>query len=230
MDNVVWAKTAKYFSEETLTTGPNRFRHERDGIQLDAQTVIRSNFDMIYSYGVFGASEGLTVTLPEYEYLQLLQIFDENHVTLDVVYPRRTSHISPDDLTHGSHVYLFMKTQPPSYDEEGMAEMRMRQDSVITAAVSAQPYVADVRCDLRANGVVTYADEVLSPVGKDVGFTRAGNSRWNSTILGSRPQRRERASSGSTERSQSSQKWSNEIASSGHLTITSVRCSPFSSK
>ena len=101
----MWARsagTAKYVCEETLKTGPNRFRHEREGIQLDAQTVIRSNFDQIYPYGVFDASEGLTIKVPDYESLQLVQVFDENHVTLEVVYPGRTARISPDDLTYGS--------------------------------------------------------------------------------------------------------------------------------
>lgn len=150
MDNVVRAETAKYFSEETLKTGPNRFRHEREGIPLDAQTVIRSNFDQIYSYAVFDASKGLAVTVPDYDHLQLVQIFDENHVTLEVVYPGKTARISPEDLTYGSHVYLFMRTQPPSYDEEGTAVMRDRQDSVVVDAGSAQPYVPDVKYDLES--------------------------------------------------------------------------------
>jgi hypothetical protein len=148
MDNVVRAETAKYFSEETLKTGPNRFRHERQGIQLDAQTVIRSNFDLIYSYGVFDASAGVTVTVPDYEFLQLVQIFDENHVTLASVSPGKTAHISPDDVTHGDHIYLFMRTQPPSYDEAGMEVMRQRQDAVVVGAGSAQPYASDVKYDL----------------------------------------------------------------------------------
>jgi hypothetical protein len=148
MDNVVRAETAKYLAEETLKSGPNRFRHERDGIKLDAQTVIRSNFDQIYSYGVFDASGGLTVTVPEYEYLQLVQIFDENHVTLDVVYQGQTAHVPSSALTHGSHVYLFMRTQPPSYDQDGMALMRARQDAVVVEAGSANPYVPDVKYDL----------------------------------------------------------------------------------
>ncbi len=147
MENVVRAETAKYFSEETMKTGPNRFRHEREGIQLDAQTVIRSNFDMIYSYGVFDAASGVTVTVPDYEFLQLVQIFDENHVTLEVVYPGTTADISPEDLTHGSHIYLFMRTQPPSYDDEGMEVMRQRQDSVVVRAGSARPYVPNVKYD-----------------------------------------------------------------------------------
>jgi hypothetical protein len=103
---------------------------------------------MVYSYAVFDASAGVTVTVPDYDYLQLVQIFDENHVTLEVVYPGKTAHISPDDLTHGSHIYLFMRTQPPSYDEEGMEVMRQRQDSVVVQAGSSQPYVPDVRYDL----------------------------------------------------------------------------------
>jgi hypothetical protein len=148
MENVVRAETAKYFSEETLKTGPNRFRHEREGIQLDAQTVIRSNFDMIYSYGVFDAAAGVTITVPDYEYLQLVQVFDENHVTLEVVTPGKTAHISPTDLTHGSHIYLFMRTQPPSYDDDGMEVMRQRQDAVTVEAESARPYVSDVTYDL----------------------------------------------------------------------------------
>lgn len=148
MDNVVRAETAKYLAEETARTGPNRFRHERPGIPLDAQTVIRSNFDQIYSYGVFDASQGLTVTVPPYEYLQTVQVFDENHVTLAVVYQGQTARIAPSDLTHGSHVYLFMRTEPPGHDEAGMAEMRRRQDAVVTDAPSARPYASDVRYDL----------------------------------------------------------------------------------
>lgn len=93
LDNVVRAETAKYLAEETLRTGPNRFRHERDGIQLDVQTAIRSNFEQIYSYGVFDASGGLTVTVPDYDYLHLVQDFDENYVALEVVYQGQTKHV-----------------------------------------------------------------------------------------------------------------------------------------
>lgn len=110
--------------------------------------MIRSNFDQIYSYGVFDVSGGLTVTVPDYEYLQLVHIFDENHVTLDVVYQGHTADVAPADLSHGSHVYLFMRTQPPAYDEAGMAVMRARQDAVVVEASSAKPYVPDVKYDL----------------------------------------------------------------------------------
>lgn len=172
MDNVVRAETAKYFCEETLKTGPNRFRHEREGIQLDAQTVIRSNFDQIYSYGVFDASAGLTVTVPEFEFLHLVQIFDENHVTLDVAYQGQRVHIAPEALTYGSHVYLFMRTQPPSYDAAGMAVMRERQDAVVVEAGSAQPYVPDVKYDLESFNALRF--ELIRRAVEEVAQPRLG--------------------------------------------------------
>ena len=150
MDNIVRAETAKYLAEETIKSGPNKFRHERQGIQLDKQTVIRSNFDQIYSYGVFDVSEGLTITIPAYERLQLVQVFDEDHVTIGVVLPGQTLSFIKEDLNYGDHVYLFMRTQPPSYDEKGMDMMRQRQDMVITKAGSNKPYVSETKYDVNS--------------------------------------------------------------------------------
>lgn len=148
MENVVRAETAKYLAAETITTGPNTFRHEREGIDLDDQTVIRSNFDLVYSYGVWDVSEGLTIEVPDYDLLQLVQVLDENSVTIGVAYPGDTLAIDADDVTHGNHVYLFMRTQPRDRAEAGMDEMRQRQNAVTVSAGSDAPYEPDVQYDL----------------------------------------------------------------------------------
>lgn len=165
MDNIVRAETAKYFAEETIKTGPNKFRHERNGIQLDNQTIIRSNFDLIYSYAVFDASEGLEITVPEYDFYQSVQVFDENHITLDVVYPGETKTISPDELTYGDHVYLFMRTQPPSTDKAGFEKLHERQDSVVVKAGSSEPYTSEVTYDLDTFN--TLRNELISRAPKE---------------------------------------------------------------
>ena len=148
MENMVRAETAKYLAEETIISGPNKFRHEREGIQLDHQTVIRSNFDLIYSYAVYDISGGLKISVPEYDLYQIVQVFDENHVTIAVVYPGETVELSKDDVTYGEHVYLFMRTQPRTYDEKGFVEMRKRQDAVVVEAGSAKPYESEVKYDV----------------------------------------------------------------------------------
>lgn len=148
MDNVVRAETAKYFAAENIETGSNKFRHERKGIDLDNQTVIRSNFDLIYSYAVYDISGGLTVSVPKYDLLQMVHIFDENAVTIGVVYPGQTLTLKPKDVSYGDHVYLFMRTQPRSEDDKGMEELHQRQDSVVVKAGSDKPYVSKVKYDL----------------------------------------------------------------------------------
>lgn len=148
MDNVVRAETAKYLAAETMISGPNKFRHERNGIDLKNQTIIRSNFDAIYSYGVFDVSDGLKITVPSYDLYQIVQVLDENSVTIGVVYPGETKSFKMDDLSYGSHVYLFMRTQPRTYDEKGMEEMRKRQDAVVAEAGSAKPYMPEVKYDV----------------------------------------------------------------------------------
>ncbi|AWW32216.1 lytic murein transglycosylase [Echinicola strongylocentroti] len=148
MENVIRAETAKYLAAETMISGPNKFRHERNGIDLENQTVIRSNFDAIYSYAVYDVSGGLEISVPEYDLYQIVQVLDENSVTIGVVYPGETKSFTKDDLSYGDHVYLFMRTRPRTYDEKGMEEMRKRQDAVTVEAGSANPYGSEVKYDV----------------------------------------------------------------------------------
>ncbi len=148
MDNVIRAETSKYMAAETMLSGPNKFRHERNGIDLKNQTVIRSNFDLIYSYAVYDISGGITITVPKYDLYQIVQALDENSVTIGVCYPGQTLKLDKNQATYGTHVYLFMRTQPRTYDETGMEEMRKRQDAVTVVAGSATQYVPEVKYDV----------------------------------------------------------------------------------
>ncbi len=145
--NIVRAETAKYFAEETILSGGNTMRHERTGIDLKNQTVIRSNFDLVYSYGVYDISGGLEITVPAYDLYQIVQVFDENHVTIAVVYPGETVKLSKQDVTYGDHVYLFMRTQRRADDEKGLKELNQRQDAVIIKNGASQPYNSEVKYD-----------------------------------------------------------------------------------
>jgi len=150
MDNVITAETAKYMAAETIESGPNKFRHEREGIKLDNQTIIRSNFDAIYSYAVYDVSGGLKITVPSYDLYHIVQVIDEKSVTIGVVYPGETKEFTKEDLSYGDHVYLFMRTQPRTYDEKGMEEMRKRQDAVVVEAGAANPYTSEVKYDIES--------------------------------------------------------------------------------
>ena len=147
MFNIVRAETAKYFAEEIILSGGNKMRHERTGVDPKTATVIRTNFDLVYSYGVYDVSGGLEISVPDYDLYHIVQVFDENHVTIAVVYPGETVKLSQKDVSYGNHVYLFMRTQQRTDDKKGIAELNKRQDAVDIKALSSKPYVSEVKYD-----------------------------------------------------------------------------------
>ncbi len=154
MDNVVRAETAKNFAAQQILAGTNRFRHERNGIQVDNQTIIRSNFDLVYSYAVFDTSNGISITVPDYDLYHVVQVYDENGVTIGVVYASNTLEVSKSDCTVGEHVYLLMRTAPRSLCQNGIDELHARQDSVKAVAGSSTIYESAAQYDVASFNVL----------------------------------------------------------------------------
>lgn len=88
VDNYVRAETDGYFSAVARRGGFGQFVHRRTMVELDKQSVVRSNRDTLYSTGLFDLQAGpVTVTLPDAggRYLSL-QTIDEDHYTRAVIY------------------------------------------------------------------------------------------------------------------------------------------------
>ncbi len=91
-ENFATAETHRYLQEFTDQGAINKFVHEDDVVvDLDKQTIIRSNIDMFYSHAVVDISEGATLTLPAADgRFRLAQIIDANGYTSDVLYDAGT--------------------------------------------------------------------------------------------------------------------------------------------
>lgn len=89
------------------------------------------------------------------------------------MYPGETTTLGPEDVTYGEHVYLFMRTQPRSDDDEGLAELNMRQDAVVIEASSKEPYVSEVIYDPDSFNKLRFAllkDATLGKGRSELGF------------------------------------------------------------
>lgn len=87
-DNFVRAETDRTFAAGVAKGGFGKFEHNRDFMPIDAQTVIRTNRDTLYSSGVFDLDAGpVTITLPEHgdRFMSMLPI-SEDEYTSDVIY------------------------------------------------------------------------------------------------------------------------------------------------
>ncbi len=119
--------------------GINKFDHSRKPATVETQAIVRSQSDMLYSHGVFDASKGLEVIVPEATTgYQSVHVFDSNHGQLGVVYAGETRKIQPEDIsTNEKHIYILMRTST----DKGLEIANKAQDNVKVLTNSNTPYV-----------------------------------------------------------------------------------------
>ncbi|WP_425090377.1 DUF1254 domain-containing protein [Tropicimonas sp. S265A] len=140
LENFPIAETDRYMAEHSAEHAINTIRHARDPSGPDNQFVITENKDVLYSHAVVDTMGGVTITNPAWDYLSMIQIIDESHYTLDVLYAGESVTLTPDDLTTGRYLFLNMRTGLKSTDAAGLAEAHAHQDGFLIEATSAEPY------------------------------------------------------------------------------------------
>lgn len=138
--NFALAETDRYMSEHSADHAINTIRHSREPSGPDNQFVITENMDVLYSHAVVDTEGGATITNPTWDYFSVIQIIDENHYTLGVLYPGESVTLSPEDLTTGRYLFLNMRTGLKSTDDAGLKAAHAHQDKFSIKASSAEPY------------------------------------------------------------------------------------------
>ncbi|PRY24998.1 uncharacterized protein DUF1254 [Aliiruegeria haliotis] len=141
LENFTIAETDRYMTEHSAEHAVNTIRHARDPSGPDNQFVITENKDVLYSHAVVDTEGGVTITNPDWDYLTMIQIIDEAHYTLHVLYAGESVTLTPDDLTTGRYVFLNMRTGLKSTDDAGVAAAHAHQDGFVIEASSAEPYI-----------------------------------------------------------------------------------------
>ncbi len=160
--------------------GINKFDHGRIPATPETQKIVRSQSDMLYSYGVFDASKGLTVIMPaRMTGYHSVHLFDANHGQLGVAYFGETMKVKPGDIsTTDKHVYALMRTST----DAGLDVANKAQDLVSVKAVANTPYVGPgYDEDQLAQGKRFLAAAV--PVGLVKAKTAYGNELIPGTVL-----------------------------------------------
>lgn len=140
LKNFTIAETDRYMADHSAEHAVNTIRHAREPSGPDNQFVITENKDVLYSHAVVDTEGGVTITNPEWDYLTMIQIIDEAHYTLHVLYAGESVTLTPEDLTTGRYVFLNMRTGLKSTDAAGLVDAHAHQDGFTIDAASAQPY------------------------------------------------------------------------------------------
>lgn len=153
MDNYVVAESDWYFNNQQANAPVNTFVHNGP-VSKDAQDVIRSNRDVMYSLAVVDISKGATLTVPPRADFQIIHVMDENHLSHFVIKAGESRTITPEDVTGGTHVYLLARTKITDDLEESLAAQRAMK----IEANSAVPYTAK---GFRSEDVEAFRNELV---------------------------------------------------------------------
>lgn len=142
VDNFVRAETAGMFDRTlSLVNGEvNKVFHYRKPIPLDAQSVIRSNRDTLYSGAVVDISKGATLTIPETNgrYVSVMTV-NEDHYINKMFSGSGTYKLTMKDFDT-PYVSVTIRTLVNAADLEDVKKVRAFQDGIKIKSNSAKPY------------------------------------------------------------------------------------------
>lgn len=140
-DNYVESEVDITFTNIVNEVGSNKFRHDRSLIPLDKQPAVTMNRDTIYSFGIFYAPKGTTITLPESKdnRYQSAMILQTDHYIDQVFYGPGTFEI--DSQTEFSGIAI--RTQVDANDPEDVKYVNSLQDQIVVTlppGIAAKDY------------------------------------------------------------------------------------------
>lgn len=117
------------FTRIVNEVGPNSFRHDRSLIPLDEQPAVTMNRDTVYSFGIFNAPKGTTITLPvsKDDRYQSAMILQSDHYIDQVFYGPGTFEI----VAQTEFVGIAIRTQVDATDPEDVAYVNSLQDQIV---------------------------------------------------------------------------------------------------
>lgn len=141
-ENYVEAEVDITFANIVREVGSNAFRHDRSLIPLDKQPAVTMNRDTVYSFGIFYAPRGTTITLPKasddrYQSAMMLQ---SDHYIDQVFYGPGTFEI----VSQTEFVGIAIRTQVDATNPEDVRYVNTLQDGIVVSlpeGVAAKEYL-----------------------------------------------------------------------------------------
>jgi len=139
IDNFTRAETDRYLAANAKDIGRlGQFKHSREPVAIDKQTVIRMNRDTLYSFAVFDLAAGpVTISLPDTgkRYMSMM-VVDQDHYLPVVAYGTK-----PVKLTEQSvgtrYAFVAVRTLVDPSDPEDLGEVHKLQDAIAVSQKDA---------------------------------------------------------------------------------------------
>ena len=127
--DIVMSEYVKKIGQKNCSTGIGEFLHIRDAIDISDRTIIRPNFDTLYSAAVLDLSTPAVIVMPETNRLQILAAVNDVH--WNVLLTDKPGRYELTEESAGSkYVYLIVRTQVNMRDQVDLKKVAALQDQI----------------------------------------------------------------------------------------------------
>ena len=131
-DNFTRAETDTYFAGFVKEGAFGRFKHNRELIDVDHQTVVRPNRDTLYSLGLFDLDAGpVTITLPDAggRFMSLMTVDEDHYNPVPTIYEPGAHRFTREQIGT-RYVFFIVRTFVDPNDPADLAAVSALQDRI----------------------------------------------------------------------------------------------------
>ena len=142
----------KKISKGTCTRGMGVFMHQRSAMDPADRTILRPNFDTLYSFAVLDLKTSANINLPAITRYQILEIVTGEH-WIPLVSDKPGTYQITQGLTGSRYAFAMVRTQVNMQDENDLKNAREAQDKIELVQASQGVYAQEAEFN---------RDEILS--------------------------------------------------------------------
>ena len=145
---VILAEYVRKIAKGTCSSGVGTFMHLKKGMDPADRTILRPNFDTLYSFSVLDLESPATVVLPQVDRYQILEVIDEEH-WIPLIADKPGRYTLTKESVGSRYAFVFVRTQVNMQDPADLKAAGAVQDQIVLEQASKGNFVSPKRYDMK---------------------------------------------------------------------------------
>lgn len=146
---VILADYVRKIAKGTCSDGMGVFLHQQSAMDPAERSILRPNFDTLYSFAVLDLNQPATVVLPDTDRYQILEVVDEEH-WIPLISDKPGSYTLTKKEMGSRYVFAFVRTQVNMQDPEDLKQAAAVQDQIQLKQAASGVFISPNKYDMNA--------------------------------------------------------------------------------
>ena len=144
---VILADYVAKIAKGSCSAGVGEFLHLKGAMDPNDRTILRPNFDTLYSFAVLDLDRPATIVLPETDRYQILEVVDEDH-WIPLVSDQPGRYELTKESMGSRYVFAFVRTQVNMQDPSDLGKAGEIQDQILLEQEAKGEFVSKNKYDM----------------------------------------------------------------------------------